>query len=122
MIKKNDKNKDRIVRHIRVRKRLSGTTEMPRLCVFRSLNEIYAQIIDDTKSITLVSASTREKALSDSLSGKTKTEQAKLIGEVIAKRALEHNISTVVFDRGGYIYTGRVSAFADGARSQGLKF
>lgn len=122
MIKKDDKNKNRVVRHIRVRQCLSGTAEMPRLCVFRSLNEIYAQIIDDTKSITLVSASTREKALKDSLSGKTKSEQAKLVGELIAKRAIEHNISKVVFDRGGYIYTGRVSALADGARSQGLKF
>lgn len=122
MIKKDDKNKNRIVRHIRVRQRLSGTAETPRLCVFRSLNEIYAQIIDDTKGITLVSASTKEKALKDSLSGKTKTEQARLVGELVAKRALEHNVSNVVFDRGGYIYTGRVSALADGARSQGLKF
>lgn len=122
MIKKNDKNENRIVRHVRVRKHLSGTAQRPRLCVFRSLNEIYAQVIDDTKGVTLVSASTREKALAESLNGKTKTEKARLVGELVAKRALEHKITEVVFDRGGYIYTGRVSALAEGARSQGLKF
>jgi large subunit ribosomal protein L18 len=122
MIIKKDRNESRKIRHIRVRQKVAGTADKPRLNVFRSLNEIYAQVIDDTKGITLVSASTKEKALADALKGKTKTEQAKLIGEVIAKRALEHNITQVVFDRGGYIYTGRVAALAEGARSQGLNF
>lgn len=122
MINKADKNKNRIVRHLRVRRKLAGTAERPRLNVFRSLNEIYAQIIDDAKGFTLVSASTKEKALAADLAGKNKVEQARIIGEVVAKRALEHKIENVVFDRGGYIYTGRVSALADGARSQGLKF
>lgn len=122
MIKKEDKNENRVVRHIRVRKSLLGTAERPRLCVFRSLNEIYAQIIDDTKGITLVSASTKDKEIKESLNGKTKSEQAKIVGELIAKRALEHKINEVVFDRGGYIYTGRVASLADGARLQGLKF
>lgn len=122
MIKKDDKNQNRIVRHIRVRKHLFGTAERPRLCVFRSLNEIYAQIIDDTKGVTLLSVSTRQKALNEQLAGKTKTEQARLVGEIIAQKALEQKITTVVFDRGGYLYTGRVASLADGARSQGLKF
>lgn len=122
MIKKDDKNQNRIVRHIRVRKHLFGTAERPRLCVFRSLNEIYAQIIDDTKGVTLLSVSTRQKALNEQLAGKTKIEQARLVGEIIAKKAQEQKITTVVFDRGGYLYAGRVASLADGARSQGLKF
>lgn len=122
MIKKDDKNENRVVRHIRVRKHLLGTAKRPRLCVFRSLNEIYAQIIDDTKGMTLVSASTQDKEIKESLIGKTKSAQAKIVGELIAKRALEHKINEVVFDRGGYIYTGRVASLADGARLQGLKF
>ena len=122
MIKKENKNANRVIRHIRVRKHLAGTAERPRLNVYRSLNEIYAQVIDDTKGTTIASASTREKALAADLKGKNKTEQANLIGSVVAKRAMEHNVTTVVFDRGGYIYTGRVAALAEGARSQGLKF
>lgn len=122
MIIKKDKNKNRLNRHLRVRRKITGTAERPRLSVYRSLNEIYAQIIDDTKSVTLISASTKEKSLNAELAGKSKVQQAKLIGEVVAKRALEHKIEEVVFDRGGYIYTGRVASLAEGARSQGLKF
>ena len=122
MIKKEDKNATRIVRHIRVRKTLAGTADRPRLTVYRSLNEIYAQVIDDVKGVTLVSASTKEKALAGDLEGKTKTEQAKVIGELISKRAIEKGINTVVFDRSGYVYTGRIAALADAARNAGLKF
>lgn len=122
MITKQDKNQNRIVRHKRVRRKISGTSARPRLNVYRSLNEIYAQIIDDEKAVTLVSVSTKEKALKDSLAGKTKTEQARLVGELIAERAIENKIVDVVFDRGGYLYTGRVQALAEGARSKGLNF
>lgn len=122
MIKKIDKNSVRVNRHKKIRLSLTGTSERPRLCVYRSSLNIYAQIIDDTKGITLVSASSLEKALADSIKGKTKTEVATIIGETIAKRALENNIKTVVFDRAGYLYTGRVKAVADAARSAGLEF
>ena len=122
MINKIDKNKERARRHARVRKNLSGTAERPRLVVYRSLSNIYAQIIDDSTGVTLVSAGTVEKALEGALKGKTKQEQAYIIGETVAKRALEKNISQVVFDRGGYIYTGRVKNLSDGARAAGLKF
>lgn len=122
MINKIDKNKERQRRHARVRNKLSGTAERPRLVVYRSLSNIYAQIIDDTKGVTLVSAGTVEKALADFLKGKTKSEQAYFIGETIAKRALEKKITKVVFDRGGYIYTGRVKQVSDGARASGLEF
>ena len=122
MIGIKDKNKERVVRHARVRKNLSGTTECPRLCVYRSLNGIYAQIIDDTKGVTLASCSTLEKDLEKDLKGKTKTEQAKVVGAKIAKLALDKGITNVVFDRGGYLYTGRVEALADSAREAGLKF
>lgn len=122
MINKTDKNQERLVRHKRVRRKLAGTTERPRLCVYRSLNSIYAQIIDDVNGATLVSASTLDADVKKELAGKSKSEQAKLVGQTIAKRALEKNITEVVFDRGGYIYTGRVAALADGAREAGLKF
>lgn len=122
MINVKDKNSERKVRHARVRKRLSGTSEKPRLCVYRSLNKIYAQIIDDERRVTLVSASSLDKEIAPSLAGKSKTEQAKIVGEEIAKRAKKAKIKEVVFDRGGYIYTGRVEALAEGARSAGLKF
>jgi len=101
---------------------LAGTTERPRLCVYRSTSNIYAQIIDDTKGVTLVSASSLEKALASNIEGKTKSEIATFVGETIAKRAIEANIKSVVFDRGGYLYTGRVKALADGARNAGLEF
>ena len=122
MIKKANKNEIRKSRHLRVRNKVSGTAETPRLAVYRSLNGIYAQIIDDTKGVTLASASSADKDLEKALKGKTKTEQAKLVGEAVAKKALKAKIKTVVFDRGGYIYTGRVQALADGARDAGLEF
>ena len=122
MINVKDKNKDRIVRHKRVRNIVSGTTERPRLCVYRSLNNIYAQIIDDTKGTTLASASTLDKEVAELIKGKTKTEAAKIVGEVVGKRAKAKKVKEVVFDRGGYLYTGRVQAVADGARSAGLEF
>lgn len=122
MIKKTDKNQERLVRHKRVRRKVSGTSQRPRLCVYRSLSSIYAQIINDETGVTLVSASTLDKDVKALLEGKSKSEQAKIVGETVAKRALEKNITEVVFDRGGYIYIGRVQALADGAREAGLKF
>lgn len=122
MIKKTDKNQERLVRHKRVRRKVSGTSQRPRLCVYRSLSAIYAQIINDETGVTLVSASTLDKDVKALLEGKSKSEQAKIVGETVAKRALEKNITEVVFDRGGYIYIGRVQALADGAREAGLKF
>lgn len=112
----------RIKRHLRIRKKISGTSERPRLNVFRSLDHIYAQVIDDVNGKTLVSASTVDRALAANLSGKTKKEQADLVGQTVAERALSSGISEVVFDRGGYIYHGRVQALAEGARKGGLKF
>lgn len=122
MINKTDKNTERLVRHKRVRTKVAGTSERPRLCVYRSLSKIYAQIIDDTKGVTLCSCSNLDPEVKEAVAGKTKSEQAKLIGEILAKRALAKNITEVVFDRGGYIYIGRVQALADGAREAGLKF
>lgn len=122
MINKIDKNSVRQVRHKRVRNKVVGSSVKPRLCVYRSLSQIYAQIIDDEKGVTLASASTLEKPISALCEGKSKTEQAKIVGMEIAKKALEQNISEVVFDRGGYLYIGRVQALADGAREAGLKF
>ena len=112
----------RIRRHARVRKNLAGTSERPRLNVFRSLSEIYVQVIDDQKCNTLVSASSVDKELRAEMKGKNKTEQAKLVGEAVAKRAKSKGIEAVVFDRGGFRYTGRVKALADGAREGGLQF
>ena len=122
MIGKIDKNENRLVRHKRVRKNLSGTSERPRLCVFRSLSQIYAQIVDDTKGVTLVSASTLDPEIKKEIAGKSKAEQEKIVGQYVGKRALAKKIKEVVFDRGGYIYIGRVQALADGAREAGLKF
>jgi large subunit ribosomal protein L18 len=124
MIKKENKNAIRKARHIRVRKNICGTSTTPRLAVYRSLNEIYAQIINDENGTTLVSASTIDKELvaSKVFENKNRKEQAKIVGEEIAKRALKKKIKAVVFDRGGYLYTGRVQALADGAREAGLKF
>ena len=112
----------RIRRHARVRKNLSGTPERPRLNVFRSITEIYVQVIDDQSGHTLVSASTVEKELREKSKGMKKSEQAKLIGQTVAERAKSKGIETVVFDRGGYRYVGRVKALADGAREGGLRF
>lgn len=122
MISKIDKNADRLKRHARVRNKVSGTSECPRLSVYRSLNHIYAQIIDDVKGNTLVACSTVEKSVKAMVEGKTKKETAKIVGEELAKKALAKGIEAVVFDRGGYLYTGRVQSLADGAREAGLKF
>ena len=122
MISKIDKNADRKKRHERVRTKISGTPECPRLCVYRSLNNIYAQIIDDVNGNTLVACSTKEKAVSAQIADMSKSEQAKVVGVEIAKKALAKGIEKVVFDRGGYIYIGRVQSLAEGAREGGLKF
>ena len=122
MVTKIDKNQDRLKRHARVRRKISGTAEAPRLCVFRSLNHIYAQIIDDVKGHTLVACSSVEKEIAGQVEGKDKKGVAKLVGQKLAERALAKGISVVVFDRGGYLYTGRVASLADGAREGGLKF
>lgn len=120
MIKKVSRNEMRVERHKRIRKTLSGTAEKPRLNVFRSNANITAQIIDDEKGVTLVSASTREKELNIKNGGNV--EAAKLIGAEIAKRAKKEKIEKVVFDRGGYLYHGRVKALAEAARENGLEF
>ena len=112
----------RVARHARVRKTLSGTPEKPRLCVFRSLKNISVQIIDDVNGVTLASASSLDKELKVKIDNGGNKEAAKLVGEAIAQRALAKGIDTVVFDRGGYIYHGRVKALAEGARAGGLKF
>ncbi|OQY49134.1 MAG: 50S ribosomal protein L18 [Anaerolineaceae bacterium 4572_78] len=109
-------------RHKRVRKRVSGTSERPRLNVYRSLNHIYAQVIDDVNGKTLASASTIDSVVREHANGKTKTEQAKIVGQVVAERALKENISKVVFDRGGFKYQGRVKALAQASRGAGLIF
>ena len=122
MTSKLDKNADRLQRHARVRKKVFGTSERPRFNVYRSLNHIYVQVIDDVKGVTLISASTMEKAVKEQIKDMNKTDAAKVVGMTAAKKALEAGVSEVVFDRGGYIYTGRVKSVADGAREAGLKF
>ena len=119
MIKRPDTRAQRMKRHARVRSKISGTAERPRLSVFRSENHIYAQVIDDVAGNTLVSASSVEKSFEGSGS---KVEAAKKVGALVAERALQKGIEEVVFDRGGYIYHGRVQALAEGAREAGLKF
>jgi large subunit ribosomal protein L18 len=109
-------------RHARVRAKLSGSASSPRLCVFRSLNHIYAQVIDDEKGHTLVAASTLDEEVKAGLNGKAKSAQAELVGTLVAKRALDKGLKQVVFDRGGYKYHGRVKALAEAARQAGLKF
>ena len=111
----------RIKRHVRVRKRLSGTATRPRLCVFRSLNHIYAQVIDDDLGHTLVSASSLDQE-AESADEKAKTQMAQLVGQLVAERAIKRGITEVVFDRGGYKYHGRVKALAEAARKVGLVF
>ena len=118
---KSSKNAIRVKRHWRLRKHINGTAERPRLNVFRSLNNIYAQVIDDVKGETLVSASTLDKELKGQASGGNKAGSA-LVGKLVAERAVAKGITTVVFDRGGYVYHGRVAALADAAREAGLKF
>ncbi len=122
MLSKNEKKNKRLRRKIRIRKKIKGTPERPRLTVFRSLKYIYAQIIDDESGVTLVSASTLEKDIREKLKSTKDVEAAKAVGELVAKRALEKGIETVVFDRNGYRYHGRVKALADAAREAGLKF
>ncbi len=112
----------RIRRHERVRKSLVGTAQRPRLNVFRSLSAIYVQVIDDQTGQTLLSASTVDRELRERMKGLKKSEQAKLVGQTVAERAKDKGIQTVVFDRGGYRYIGRVKALADGAREAGLQF
>ena len=119
MFKKADKKALRAKRHLRVRKKISGTPERPRLSVYRSEKNIYAQIIDDVNAVTLVSASTLDKEVKTKYANK---EAAKEVGTLIAKKAKEHKIENVVFDRGGYIYHGRVKALAEAAREAGLEF
>lgn len=122
MIGKIDRNAARAKRRLRVRGKVSGTPDAPRISVYRSVENIYAQLIDDTKGITLCASSTLDKTLRDSLKGKTKVEQAKMVGEDLAKKATAKGITKAVYDRGGYLYTGRVAALAEGARNGGLKF
>ena len=119
MIKRKDTNAARIKRHQRVRKNISGTAERPRLNVYRSLNHIYAQVIDDAKGVTLVSASSMDKDF-EGYGGNV--EAAEKVGKAVAEKALAAGIKTVVFDRGGYVYHGRVAALAEGAREGGLEF
>ena len=118
MFKKADRKASREKRHLRVRKKVFGTTERPRLSVYRSEKNIYAQIIDDVNAVTVVAASSLDKTIEK---GSNK-EAAKLVGELVAKRAIEKGITEVVIDRGGYVYHGRIQALADGAREAGLKF
>lgn len=122
MISSKNKNDAREKRHQRIRNKVKGTSLRPRLSVYRSTGEIYAQLIDDQNGVTLFSASTLDKEVKPLLAGKTKTEQAQIVGETIAKRALKGNVKQVVFDRGGYLYIGRIKALAESARSAGLEF
>lgn len=112
----------RIRRHTRVRARVDGTTARPRLNVFRSLSNIYAQVIDDAQGVTLASASTIDKEVAAQIEGKNKTDAARIVGRIVAERAKNVGITKVVFDRGGYKYHGRVAALAEGAREAGLEF
>ncbi|MFN2128427.1 MAG: 50S ribosomal protein L18 [Anaerolineales bacterium] len=122
MAKKKDRNHKRVRRHVRVRSKITGNPEKPRLSVYRSLTEIYSQIIDDSAGHTIVSASTIDLELRSKMKGLNKTDQANLVGKQIAERAKKKGIKDVVFDRGGYQYIGRVKALAEGAREGGLKF
>ena len=122
MFNKRDRNEVRKIRHERVRKKISGTADRPRLCVYRSNAHIYAQIIDDSQGFTLVSASTLEKDIKTGLPYGGNIEGAKSVGKLVAERAIEKGIKDVVFDRGGYIFHGRVAALAEAAREAGLNF
>ena len=119
MINKTSRNEARKARHARIRNKVSGTSELPRLCVFRSNANLYAQVIDDVNNVTLASASTLDKEVKTKKSNK---EAAKEVGALVAKRALEKNIKSVVYDRGGYIYHGIVKELAEAAREAGLEF
>ena len=122
MLRKADKNISRKKRHLRVRKNISGTATKPRLNVFRSLNNMYVQVIDDVNGVTLVAASTLDKEVKEEVKYGGNIEASKAVGAVIAKRAIEKGIKQVVFDRGGYLYHGRVAALAEAAREAGLEF
>lgn len=122
MFKKVSKNANRLSRHQRVRNKITGTPERPRLNVYRSLTNIYVQLIDDVAGKTLVAASSLDKEVKDQVSATGNAEAAKLVGQLVGKRALEKGIDTVTFDRGGNIYHGRIKALAEGAREAGLKF
>jgi large subunit ribosomal protein L18 len=122
MVSKPNSNKQREIRHARVRNKVSGTTERPRLNVYRSLNNIYAQVIDDTTHNTIVSASTLDEEIKSAVKSTGNKEAAKAVGALVAKRAIEKGIKVVVFDRGGYIYHGRVKELAEAAREAGLEF
>lgn len=121
-MRKRSRNDMRVVRHERLRRTLSGTALTPRMAVFHSLNHIYVQIIDDDKGHTLVSASTIEKNIKESLKGTCNVEAAKVVGKLAAERAKAKGVEAVVFDRGGHLYHGKVKALADAAREAGLKF
>lgn len=122
MIGKKDKNQDRQKRHLRMRKNIIGTSERPRLNIYRSSNNIYAQIINDESGVTLVAASTQDSALKEQIKHGGNKDAAKLVGKLVAERAIEKGIKRVVFDRGGYLYHGRVKELADAAREVGLEF
>lgn len=122
MIKKTDKNAARKKKHDRLRNHFSGTAEVPRLNVYKSLNNIYAQVIDDTKGNTIVSASTLDQSLKGKLKYGGNMEAAKQVGTLVAEKALEKGIKKVIFDRGGYVYHGKIKALADAARAAGLEF
>ena len=122
MFKKRDRNEIRVIRHARVRKKISGTPDMPRLSVYGSNKHIQAQLIDDVAGKTLCAASTLEKDIQDQLNELDKKGAAKLVGKLIGERAVQAGIKAVVFDRGGYVYTGRVAEVAAGAREAGLDF
>ena len=122
MVSKQSRQEVRVKKHMKIRNRFSGTAERPRLAVFRSNNHMYAQIIDDTVGNTLVAASTLEKEVKEQLEKTNNVDAAAYLGTVIAKRAIEKGIDTAVFDRGGFIYQGKIEALADAAREAGLKF
>ncbi|MCP1186834.1 50S ribosomal protein L18 [Paenibacillus sp. 1781tsa1] len=122
MITKQDKNKARLKRHLRVRKKIQGTAARPRLNVFRSGKHMYAQIIDDVAGVTIASASTVDKELSTDIKNGASVESARKVGELVAKRAKDKGVSNIVFDRSGYLYHGRIAALAEAAREAGLEF
>lgn len=122
MAKKVNRNENRRLRHLRIRRRMVASADRPRLSVFRSLKHIYAQIIDDTRDVTLAAASTLDPEVRAALKSKKKAEAGQLVGQLIAKRALEKGVTKVLFDRAGYKYHGRIKALADAAREAGLQF
>lgn len=122
MFKRVNREENRLKKHKRIRKNIKGTAEKPRLCVYRSLNNIFVQLVDDINAVTLASASTIDKELKAEVKNGGNAEAAKIVGKKIAERAKEKGIVSVVFDRAGYIYTGRIKALADAARENGLEF